>query len=206
MTFYLIEAHRGDVLTIIAQRIRGNLDPTLILYTSDLKELTENDSGIRGQEARISAFVVPADNTYILMVSRFNRDKGITAGSYSVSVIGRPGAKVGAGGKLTLQYGGAVSAIISDSSAQQPDTFTAAAGDIISVSMDATSGNLLPALILLDPSGKQVVLDDPGTGSARLSKVKLGAGNYVIVATRRGRDKGTTQGTYALILTLENPR
>jgi hypothetical protein len=32
------------------------------------------------------------------------------------------------------------------------------------------------------------------------------SGNYTIVATRRGRAKGTTQGTYVLSLTLENPR
>ncbi len=201
--FYLIEAKRGDILTIDVERTDGNLDPILALYTEDLKELATNDSGIRGQNARISGYAVPADGNYILMVSRFNRDTGITAGSFSLSLTGRTGVTVGAGGKLTLQYSSAANAIISDGNAAQEYTFAASAGDIVSVKMDTTSGNLLPELILLDPSGKQIALDDPGTDSAKLTRIKIpSAGNYVIVATRRGRDKGTTQGAY--VLTLDN--
>src|SRR5262249_46442340 len=167
MFFYLIEAKKGDVLTIEAQRTKGNLDPILILYTADLKQLAENDSGVRGQNARITAFNVPADGKYILMVSRFNRDKGITAGSYALSVVGRSGVVVGAGGKLTLQYGGAVSAIIGSGNIEQHFSFTAAAGDVITITMDVTSGNLLPALLPFRPSGKQNAGDEPGTGNAQ---------------------------------------
>jgi hypothetical protein len=115
MRFYVIEAKKGDVITINAERTRGNLDPTLTLYTSDLKTLTEHNSGVRGQNARITTFTVPNTGSYILMMSRFNRDKGITAGDYSISVVRRTGATSGAGGKLSLQYGSAANAIINDS-------------------------------------------------------------------------------------------
>jgi hypothetical protein len=146
---------------------------------------------------------VPADGNYVLLVSRFNRDTGITAGNYSLSLTGRTGVTVGANGKLTLKYDSAANAIISDGNATQEYTFTAGAGDVVTVTMDTTSGNLLPELVLLDPAGKQIAIDDPGTDTAKLASIKLsGAGNYVIVATRRGRDKGTTQGAY--VLTLEN--
>ncbi|MEP7284791.1 MAG: PPC domain-containing protein [Chloroflexota bacterium] len=202
MRFYLIEAKKGDVLTINAERTRGNLDPTLTLYTSDLKELANNDSGLRGQNARISAYTVPVAGSYVLMVSRFNRDKGITAGDYSLSMVGRNGATVGANGKLTLQYGSAVSAIISDSSAEQQYTFAGTAGEVLSMNMAVTSGNLIAQLIFLDPAGKQIAQDDPGTGDAKLTTIKLTAtGNYVIIATRRGRINGTTLGSYILTLT-----
>ncbi len=205
MRFYLIEAHKGDVLTIDVQRTRGNLDPTLTLYTGDLKELATNDSGQRGQSARISAFKVPLDSNYILMVSRFNRDKGITAGAYSLALIGRTLVTVGAGGRATLQYNTAVNAIVNDSNVAQEYTFAGSAGDVVTIAMDATSGNLLAQLILLDPNRKQLALDDPGTGSARLQKVKLLAnGIYTIVATRRGHEKGASQGGYMLTLTREN--
>lgn len=200
--FYVIEAHKNDVLTIVAQNTRGNLDPTLALFTADLKPLATNDSGVRGASARISGYTVQSDGNYILVVSRFNADKGITSGSYAVSLVVHAGATVGAGGRLTLQYGGAVSAIVNDTNPVQQITFAAGAGDVISVDMQATSGDLLPELILLDPSGKQVALDDPGSGEAKLTRIKLGVvGNYVIAATRRGRDKGNTQGAYILTLT-----
>ena len=40
-------------------------------------------------------------------------------------------------------------------------------------------------------------------GGAKLVKIKItSAGNYVVVATRRGRDKGNTEGAY--VLTLDN--
>jgi Bacterial pre-peptidase C-terminal domain len=202
--FYVIEAKKGDVLTIDAERTRGNLDPILTLYTPDtnnLKELASNDSGVRGQNARISAYTVPADGNYILLVSRFNRDKGITSGSYAVTAVGHSGATVGAGGKLTLRYGSAVSAIISDSNAVQQYTFAGSTGDVINITMDVTSGDLLPQLMLVDPLGKQIGQDDPGTDGAKLSQVRLTAtGNYVIVATRRGKGAGTTDGSYILTL------
>jgi hypothetical protein len=204
MRFYLIEAHKGDVLTINAERTRGNLDPTLTLYTSDLKELTTHDMGQRGQSARISAFTAPMDGSYILMVSRFNRDKGITAGDYLLTLVGRTAVTVGAGGKATMQYNTVANAIINDSNVAQQYSFAGSAGDVVTIAMDTTSGNLLAQVILLDPAGKQMAQDDPGSGSARLSKVKLPAsGNYIIVATRRGREKGSTQGAYRLTLSRE---
>jgi hypothetical protein len=204
MRFYLIDARKGDVLSINVERTRGNLDPTLTLLTADLKELAANDSGQRGQNARISTYIVPADGDYILMVSRFNRDKGITAGSYTLSLVGRIGVTVGPGGKATLPYNSAVNAIIDDGNVAQQYTFAGTAGDVVTISMETSSGNLACQLVLLDPSRKQIALDDPGTGSARLSKLKLSAtGTYTIVASRRGREKGTTRGAYLLMLTRE---
>ncbi len=202
MRFYLIDAHKGDVLTISVERTRGNLDPTLTLLAEDLKELAANDSGQRGQNARITTYIVPSDGDYILMVSRFNRDKGITAGSYSLTLLGRIGVTVGPGGTAALPYNSAVNAIINDGNVAQQYTFSATAGDVVTISMATSSGNLACQLVLLDPSRKQIALDDPGTDSARLSKLKLSAtGTYTIVASRRGREKGTTQGAYLLTLT-----
>jgi hypothetical protein len=204
MRFYLIQARKGDVLTIDAQRTRGNLDPTLTLYTGDLKELATNDSGIRGQNARIWAFNVPADGNYILMVSRFNRDKGITAGNYSLSVTGRSSVAVGSSGRANLQYNNAANAIINDSNVAQEYTFTGSAGDVVTITMTVTSGNLIGQLLLLDPARKQIAQDDSGTGDARLVRFKLPTtGVYTIVATRHGRDKGNTRGAYLLMLTRE---
>jgi hypothetical protein len=205
LQFYLIEARKGDVLTITAERTKGNLDPILTLYTNDLKELATNDSGQRGQSARISAFTVPADGFYILLVTRFNRDTGITAGDYTLTLIGRTSVTVGADGKATLAYNTVATAIIDDGNVAQQYTFSGTAGDVVTITMDVVSGNLIGQLLLIDPNKKQVALDDPGAGDAKLVRLKLqSTGDYTIIATRRGRDKGTSRGTYRLMLSQEN--
>jgi hypothetical protein len=85
--FYLIEAKAGDTLTIEAKRVRGNLDPVLELRGADgVSVLTTHDSGARGINARITAYQVLRDGAYIIVVSRFNRETGITAGDYSLLV------------------------------------------------------------------------------------------------------------------------
>ncbi len=205
LRFYLIEARKGDVLTINAERTKGNLDPILTLYTNNLKELASNDSGQRGQSARISAFIVPADGFYILLVTRFNRDTGITAGDYTLTLIGRTSVTVGADGKAALAYNTVATAIIDDTNVAQQYTFSGVAGDVVTVTLDVVSGNLLGQLLLIDPNKKQVALDDPGAGNAKLVKLKLqSTGDYTIIATRRGREKGTSRGTYRLMLSQDN--
>jgi hypothetical protein len=203
--YYLIEGHKGDLLTITATRTRGNLDPTATLYTSDLRAIISNDSGQRGQSAIISAYTVPADETYILVVSRFNRDNGITAGDYAVTLIGRTSIAVGPDGRAALPYNSAVRAIINDSNVAQVYTFAGAAGDVVTINMETTSGNLLASLNLYDQNSKLIVQDDAGSERARLNKVKLPRqGGYIIVATRRNREKGSSQGSYLLTLTKES--
>jgi len=205
LQFYLIEARKGDVLTISAERTKGNLDPILTLYTEDLKELATNDSGQRGQSARISAFAVPADGFYILLVTRFNRDTGITAGDYTLTLTGRTSVTVGADGKATLAYNTVATAIIDDGNVAQQYTFSGTAGDVVTITMDVVSGNLIGQLLLIDPNKKQVALDDPGAGDAKLVRLRLqSTGDYTIIATRRGREKGTSRGTYRLMLSQEN--
>lgn len=86
--YYMVDARRGDVLTIEATRTRGNLDPILLLYTADLRPLVSHDAGARGRFARITAYRIPADGEYIIVVSRFNRETGITAGDFSLRVEG----------------------------------------------------------------------------------------------------------------------
>jgi len=88
--YYTFRAAAGDVIRAEVVRVRGNLDPTLELYTADLKPLAFNDAGIRGRSARITAFRVAVDGLYILVVSRFNGESGLTEGEFSLTVTAGP--------------------------------------------------------------------------------------------------------------------
>jgi hypothetical protein len=87
LNYYLVEARAGDVLTIEARRTKGNLDPTLQILSSDLQRLlATNDGGQRGVNARISAYSVVLDGTYVVVVSRFSGADGQTAGDYVLTL------------------------------------------------------------------------------------------------------------------------
>ncbi len=77
----------------------------------------------------------------------------------------------------------------------------ATAGDIIFIEMQAADG-LAPLIGLLDPALELVARSDEGEpdGIVSMEYTASESGEYTIVATRAGRDTGTTTGTYALIV------
>ena len=81
-------------------------------------------------------------------------------------------------------------------------------GDEIVVSMQA-DGGLQPLLGLLDEGGNLLTRSDLETvaevnGVAFLEYTALTAGQYTIIASRDGRDQGTTTGPYLLTVTNRN--
>jgi hypothetical protein len=85
--YYQIEAKAGEVLTVEVKRTKGNLDPTVQIMSGDGQRLlASNNTGARGVNARITEYRIPLDGQYLVVVSRFNGDTGITAGDYSLLV------------------------------------------------------------------------------------------------------------------------
>ncbi|MDW8300617.1 MAG: hypothetical protein RML95_14900, partial [Anaerolineae bacterium] len=82
--YYLIQGRAGMVLDVQVTRTRGNLDPTLTLFTADLVPLTGQTEGVRGQSARIAGYRLPRDGEYLLVVSRFNAEAGTTEGEFTL--------------------------------------------------------------------------------------------------------------------------
>jgi hypothetical protein len=84
-------------------------------------------------------------------------------------------------------------------------TIQAEVGDVISASMEATSGSLDTYLFLIDANGTIIAQNDDADGTTRnaaLNSVVLNtAGTYTLVATRYGQQIGGTEGTYTLTAT-----
>ncbi len=105
----------------------------------------------------------------------------------------------------TISYGQTVQGSISDEEWANEWVFEGHQGDVISISMTATSGNLDTYLFLLDPTGRLVAADDDGSGStdSLIPRYPLPMdGQYSIIATRYRTDNGDSTGTYSLTLTL----
>ncbi len=105
-----------------------------------------------------------------------------------------------------LVYGGSVSGTITDSQYFGLWRFDGLAGDPITISM-AGAGGLAPQIGLLTMGGDLIASSEEGTpdGAVSLSFTLEADGLYTIVATRAGRENGSTQGSYTLSLMLSAP-
>jgi hypothetical protein len=112
-----------------------------------------------------------------------------------------------AGQAQSIQIGSTVSGTISNDAPYQAYSFSAAANDIVSISMDAISGSLDTYLALLDPGGTIVRFNDDLaqgiTNSAITDALLTTAGTYTIVATRYAKAVGGTEGEYALTISTQ---
>jgi len=104
-----------------------------------------------------------------------------------------------------IAFGMSVNGTVTQDDMFQLWRFDALSGNEIQVSMQGTGG-LAPLLGLLNPGGDLVAVSDDGAPDTTVSLAYTipEDGPYMIVATRVGRDQGTTTGSYALGLALAN--
>lgn len=78
--------------------------------------------------------------------------------------------------------------------------------DRVTITMDNTSGNLDPYLLLFDPAGELMIANDDkaesGNRNAIIEFTAAESGIYIVEATRFDQESGTTSGTYRLTLML----
>ncbi|MBN1965425.1 MAG: PPC domain-containing protein [Anaerolineae bacterium] len=108
-------------------------------------------------------------------------------------------------GQTPLSSEAGVTGAISADSVYQSFSFTGTTGQLVTLRMDATSGNLDPLLFLVDPNGIVVASsDDAATGDTINSEISnwtlVSDGLYTVVATRYGLDYGGTEGEFVLTL------
>ena len=200
--YYRFDAQRGDVITITMLSEGGNLDPLLKLADANLIELSHDDNSGGGRNARIAAFTVPETGTYHVIATRVREEEGQSEGRFSVQLSGRPG--VVGGRALEIMYGATVSGVIDSEQMAEEYVFFGQQGDIISIEMERASGDLDSLVTLYDSARKQIAFDDDSGDdqNALLRNFELPRDDmYILVASRYGRETGTTSGAY--ILTLE---
>ena len=201
--YYWFEARRGDVVTIDLETDDGNLDPMVRLLDANFIELAANDnSGTRGL-AQILAYTLPDAGRYYILATRSGEVAGETTGSFTLTLEGRLG--VIGGHALELPYGGAATGYIDAERLAEEYVFFGKQGDVVTVTMERTSGDLDALLTIQDSARKQLAFDDDSAGNqnAQLDRYVLPRDDmYIIVASRYDGAVGTTTGDYLLSLDL----
>jgi hypothetical protein len=198
--FYTFEGRRGDVISLQMQRIRGNLNPYLMVLNNDLDELGRAGGVSPYDRARIPALTLPQDGRYYIMATRDKFSEGQTSGDFSLTLNGREG--ISGGDYLEIFYDTEITGVINNILPYENFIFQGKADDIVTIRMTATSGNL-DSLLTLYQGDKQIVFDDDSGGNKNAAIIGFRLpedGLYRIEASRFNREAGTTEGNYTLRL------
>jgi hypothetical protein len=189
---YLFNGTAGDIISI---RVISDFDAYLELYDPGGDLLTSDDDSGGGLNPLIQNFTLPEDGEYRLEVSSFG---GSVGGSYTVTLE--------VGEAVVEQDSEARPIAIGDTINDQLEPgqtarfrFTASAGDVISIDVEADFDGYLE---LLDPQGTIIATDDDsGEGlNPQLSNIALNEdGDYILSLGSFG---GTEGGIFTLTLEL----
>ena len=204
MRYYTFGAKRGDIVTIGMTRTGSNLDPLVALLSPTLTVLQEDDDSGPSNNALLQSFIIPETGTYYIQATRFSRERGDTAGSYTIRLDGVSGeAPVVAPGTLTILYNSTVRGTIDDGHVAIAYAFLGNAGDVITLALNKTSGSLDPALLLFSTQSVELANDDdsgPEKNARIVDFVLPEDGIYYVIATRFEYQDGKTSGGYELSL------
>ncbi|MDQ7027101.1 MAG: PPC domain-containing protein [Anaerolineae bacterium] len=207
--YYQFTAERDQIVTITMERARfpGQLDAYLILTNAGYQPLIENDDGGSGTNARIASFRIPATGQYNIIATRFGRSEGDTFGEFNLTLQDNGFAFDDVESNIPrLLYGTTVQDVINDDDSESLYVFWGTIGDVVTISMDKSTGDLDAVLELLDNNQVRMLRDDDSGANqnARIEHYILTyTGVHYIRASRyegSGRPTNTT-GDFNLSLT-----
>jgi hypothetical protein len=207
--YYQFTAERDQIISITMDRASapGLLDTYLILANAGFETLIENDDSAGSMNSRILNFRIPADGQYNIIATRFERETGETSGSFRLTLQDNGFAFDAVSEDIPrIIYGTTLQDAITNEDSESFYVFWGSAGDVVTINMDRTSGDLDAVLELLDENELRMLRDDDSGAdqNASIERYTLTyTGLHYIRATRydgSGRSS-TTTGNFNLSLT-----
>jgi len=188
---YTVEGLRGEVIRFELAVSDGDLDPVLSVFDEGGRLRLRRDDSAAGLGVEHD-LTIETSGRYFVVVARFGYGLGKTAGSYELRMT-RKGVVSEAGS--TLRYNDSVLGAISDTSSEVYYTFQAEQGDIVTISMVRSSGNLDPYLQVVDGERFEIASNDDHSRDTRNARIEgliiERSGAYIIVATRYDDSSGS---------------
>jgi len=199
---YSFEAQAGDVVDIRMSGKSGNLDPQLVLLDPQDVELARNDDAdtTTTRDSAILGFAIPTAGTYTIVATRFGETEGVSEGNFELTLtLSTSPTPVSGVGEVQTATG-----TISNDQPGASFTYTVNVDEVVTVELEATSGDLDPLLIILAPDGREIVRNDDAsdnTTNSRIENLLLNErGDYTFIATRYQQGVGTSIGDFEIRL------
>ncbi|MGB1287451.1 MAG: PPC domain-containing protein [Aggregatilineales bacterium] len=167
--YYTFDANAGDILNIDMIRSSGTLDPYLQVVDSRRFVIAENDDqrNANSHNASIEGLVIEDAGTYIVIATRYGQAGGDSAGTFVLTVYESQfsGLSNSTLAPATLSDTIPVESTLDEQQYEQFYTFQAQRDELITLTMERTSGNL-DAYLSLANAGLNTLLenDDGGAG------------------------------------------
>ena len=189
---YFLDGLRGEVIDLELSAISGDLDLVLSVFdeTGELALWQDDSAGGLGAQTDLA---IARTGRYFIIVGRFGYQLGKGIGEYRLR-LNRKGVLSERGS--ALRYGDSVIGTISDASPEVYYTFQAQQGDILTISMQRSSGALDPYLQIVDGDRFVIAQNDDQIGAdtrnAHIDALIINrSGTYIIVATRYDNSAGS---------------
>jgi len=206
VVFYTFRANEGDIVDIDMVRSSGTLDPFLqiadrnrfVIATNDDKDNSTRNAGVQN-------LLIEETGTYIIIATRYGEASGDTAGSFVLSINEADGSGLGNNTQAPapIVANTPIESSLTDEQFERFYVFEALRDDLITVTLDQTSG-VLDAYLEIANAGLQVVASDDDSGSGRNARIENfripATGVYYIIASRFDKEVGDTSGNFRLQL------
>ena len=178
--FYSFTVTAGDAVTIRLIKTLGTFQPKLVLYDSAGTSIASSYN-YSGNDVVLDRSLSPG-GTYILEVSDYGDD---ATGSYNLTwqKLNYPCSAT------TINCGQTLSGSLSSIGKQDFYTFSANAGDAVTIRVPRTSGNINPYVELYDSTGIRIAYGNAYSGNyINLDKALSSGGTYTIIVSDYNND------------------
>ena len=152
---YTFSANAGEVLDVTMTATSGTLIPKIQLYNPAGQLIaTATPPYCNSTITEMDTVTLPSTGTYTILVSDCSATNTGNYALYAQSTNDPSGA-------ANLPLGGTEAGTIGSAAQNNAYTFSANAGDVLDVTMTATSGSLIPKIRLYNPAGELVSQANP---------------------------------------------
>ena len=162
MQLYPLNGTANTVLDVAMKASSGKLDPFLIVLDPKGREIARNDDvSTDDHNAAVTGLVLPENGVYVIVAGRYQQMFGENSGSFDLSVnAGSDTTPITGEFASVTGYNSLIDGSLDSTHGEDLYTFRAAAGDVITIQMSHSSGDLDPHLTLTDNLGNPLMSND----------------------------------------------